>query len=283
MTWIADDRRLWLACGVAALIHLLVLFALRIGVEPAAPVALEITLLGASGRETPLTTRVLAPVAQSGGGMRRELRGTLPQAGDSRTFDGLRHADEFEMRSAQTPQQPPAVVTGEAPSLQSITRGTQESSTGHDASSRLLRQQSAGSNTPTADSTSGDHRASDDNLRIAEGVSARASREAAYRERWRQKVEQTGSRNFPWSALTLGKPRSLTLLVSVRADGSIAQTRVLRSSGLPMLDQAALDILRMAAPFPVFPEALRRDRTELSFAYDWEFLPGDRAALRMRP
>jgi protein TonB len=56
---------------------------------------------------------------------------------------------------------------------------------------------------------------------------------------------------------------------------------VLRSSGQPTLDKAAMEILRIAAPFPAFPEPLRASAAELNFSYDWEFFPGDRSELRV--
>jgi protein TonB len=38
-----------------------------------------------------------------------------------------------------------------------------------------------------------------------------------------------------------------------------------------VLDQAALNILRRAAPFDPFPEAVRVDYDKLRFAYKWQF------------
>jgi protein TonB len=38
-----------------------------------------------------------------------------------------------------------------------------------------------------------------------------------------------------------------------------------------MLDQAALNILRRAAPFDPFPEAIRANYDQLRFAYKWQF------------
>jgi protein TonB len=37
------------------------------------------------------------------------------------------------------------------------------------------------------------------------------------------------------------------------------------------VDQAALNILRRAAPFDPFPEAIRVDYDQLRFAYKWQF------------
>jgi periplasmic protein TonB len=48
-----------------------------------------------------------------------------------------------------------------------------------------------------------------------------------------------------------------------------------RSSGRKDVDQAALSILRLASPFDQFPAELRKQYTELRFAYEWQFLEGN--------
>lgn len=58
------------------------------------------------------------------------------------------------------------------------------------------------------------------------------------------------------------------------ADGRLREARVRRSSGNPALDQAALQILRQAAPFPPFPEALAKSAPSVRFAYEWRFEAG---------
>ena len=62
------------------------------------------------------------------------------------------------------------------------------------------------------------------------------------------------------------------LEVSIRADGSLGEALIRRSSGRKEIDQAALSILRLASPFDPFPEELRKQYDELRFAYEWQFL-----------
>ncbi len=45
----------------------------------------------------------------------------------------------------------------------------------------------------------------------------------------------------------------LRLLVVIRQDGSLEDIRVLSSSGYAVLDEAAIKIVRMAAPYAPFP------------------------------
>ncbi len=276
----SDDRRLWLTCAAAALFHLALIFGLRIGFEPVAPVSLEVTLVAQPTSAAPLNARVLAPVAQTGGGLMRELRSSQARAGTLRDLPGLQHAADLAMQSMQQ-------TGGSVPTLSTDTSeilapsNSQDAQTGTDSRLQLLRREQAGDALSGREQDPTTQTPSDDNLRSGTGPSTRASAQAAYRQLWRQRVERAGADNFPWSALAMGQPKSLTLHVTLRADGTVLQSHVLRSSGLPMLDKAALNILRLAGPFPTFPENLRRDTTQLSFTYDWEFFPGERAALRV--
>ncbi|HXG28462.1 MAG TPA: TonB family protein [Nevskiales bacterium] len=274
----ADARRLWLACGLAALLHLALLFGLRLGSAPVAIPTLEVTLLAMPASSPPLSARVLAPVAQSGGGKRLQPRIPSAREGGPGELAGLVHAADPVLQTDMAAGPVPPRLSTDAPSRQAAVR-SDSARTGAGTALLLPRRERSGD--PSRGEPSASAPVSDDGRRADAGLSTRASREAAYRELWRRRVERAGAANFPWSALAMGQPKSLTLLVTLRADGSVSQARVLRSSGLPMLDRAALDILRLAGPFPPFPDDLRRDTQTLSFAYDWEFLPGDRARLHV--
>jgi protein TonB len=98
---------------------------------------------------------------------------------------------------------------------------------------------------------------------------------APYLDSWRHKVERLGTMNFPQIARSAKGGVNPVLEVAIRADGSLGQIIVRRSSGRKELDQAALSILRLASPFDPFPADLRKKYDELRFAYEWQFLgPG---------
>ncbi|ERJ20812.1 TonB protein [Salinisphaera shabanensis E1L3A] len=97
---------------------------------------------------------------------------------------------------------------------------------------------------------------------------------AEYLAAWQERIETRGSRRYPRALLDAEHPRRLTMAVRVRAGGTLLAVRVLRSSGNDALDNAALAIVRGAAPYPPFDEPLIALTDELSFAYDWLFEPG---------
>lgn len=95
---------------------------------------------------------------------------------------------------------------------------------------------------------------------------------APYLDAWRRKIERLGTMNFPQVARRSRATANPVLEVSIRADGTLGQVIVRRSSGRKELDQAAISILRLASPFDPFPTDLQKKYDELRFAYEWQFL-----------
>lgn len=104
-------------------------------------------------------------------------------------------------------------------------------------------------------------------------ASTRESRIAAYLSNWKRKVERVGTLNFPRQAQARQGDAAPTLEVAINADGRLSEAVILQSSGQLALDEAAMEILRIAAPFEPFPEFLRAEYDVLRFAYEWRFGP----------
>ena len=102
-------------------------------------------------------------------------------------------------------------------------------------------------------------------------VAARESVDAAYLNDWRLRVEAVGNRYYPEASLRYGLYGSLRLLVVIRYDGTLEDIRVLSSSGYTVLDDAAVKIVRMAAPFAPFPPELRAEADKLEIIRTWQF------------
>ena len=114
----------------------------------------------------------------------------------------------------------------------------------------------------------------DDARTLLATPSTRQSGLAEYLDAWRRRVERIGTANYPRELLgniDAGRP---TLEVVIAADGRLDDIVVRRSSGDTALDQAALRILRLAAPFPPLPPSIREDYDVLRFAYEWDFAAG---------
>ena len=103
---------------------------------------------------------------------------------------------------------------------------------------------------------------------------------AAYMEAWRAKVERVGNLNYPDEARRRQLSGKLQLDVALKPDGSIHRIKVRRSSGKRVLDDAAIRIVKLAAPFPKFPESFRDEVDVLHIERTWQFLSNNRLASR---
>jgi protein TonB len=108
------------------------------------------------------------------------------------------------------------------------------------------------------------------------GARTREYRFAQYVEDWRVKLERIGNLNYPEAARQNKIYGSLQLTVSIRADGSVESVEVNRSSGQPILDAAAMRIVKLAAPFPPLPADIRKDTDILSITRTWTFTQSDK-------
>ena len=99
---------------------------------------------------------------------------------------------------------------------------------------------------------------------------------AWYRDEWRKKVERIGNLNYPEEARRQRIYGSLRLLVQIDRSGSITELLILESSGQEVLDQAALRIVRLAAPFAPFSGELAREFDEIEIIRTWRFERSDR-------
>jgi len=111
------------------------------------------------------------------------------------------------------------------------------------------------------------------------GSDAKYSVREAYIQAWVSKVQEWGNRNFPDAARRDELTGTLTLSVTLRADGTVANMHLLRASGHEVLDQAAQRIVTLAAPYSPFPESLRKEYGDsLTIKRTWQFLRGSRLA-----
>jgi periplasmic protein TonB len=94
---------------------------------------------------------------------------------------------------------------------------------------------------------------------------------ATYLEGWRRKVEQIGNLNYPEEARRKHLYGNLILRVAVRADGSVEQVQVLRPSSFKVLDEAAVHIVELAAPYAPFPPDIAAETDVLDITRTWQF------------
>lgn len=94
-----------------------------------------------------------------------------------------------------------------------------------------------------------------------------------YLAAWRLQVRAAANRSFVPVAADCGRAAALRLLVALRADGSAENVRLLASSGLRELDDAALATVQREAPYVVFPAALQAEADVVEVIATWRYTP----------
>ena len=102
----------------------------------------------------------------------------------------------------------------------------------------------------------------------------KAAELAPYLDSWRHKVEHIGTIHFPAAARSAGPKSNPVIEVGILADGSLDRAEIRRGSGSDELDNAALQTLKLAAPFDPFPPDLARQHRVLRFVYEWQWTRG---------
>ena len=108
-------------------------------------------------------------------------------------------------------------------------------------------------------------------VRRLTSVAAQSAADAAYLQDWRRRLEAVGNTYYPQASVRYGMYGSLRLLVTIRSDGSLEEVELLASSGYAVLDEAAIRIVRMAAPYAPFPPELRATADKLEILRTWKF------------
>lgn len=106
---------------------------------------------------------------------------------------------------------------------------------------------------------------------------------AAYQVAWVRRIERIGNLNYPDAARRRHLHGDVMLTVVLGMDGHVRDVRVNRSSGYRVLDEAAIRIVHLAAPFPGIPQdrdANGNRYNELVITRTWQFLPGNHLETR---
>lgn len=275
-----DSDRLATALFVAALLHGLIILGLRFTAPPVSNDALPTleVLIVPPGPDDPQENPDAAYIAQRtqrGQGMGQDpKRASLPEARDEQPPPP--DSVQPDPTRRQTPDEP----AGDLSVLASRALNAQRLATGASPQEEAPvfwavptpAVPTVGLNAAVADRELNlrGPRATDDKL-LAD---TRESAIATYLDGWKRRIERVGTLNFPNEARRRHLSGNPVVEVAIRANGSLESVIVRRSSGHAELDNAAVGIVRLAAPFEPFSGALRERYPVLRFAYEWQFING---------
>ena len=111
-------------------------------------------------------------------------------------------------------------------------------------------------------------------------ASIHRSTDALYLDSWRRKIERIGNINYPEKAKREGIYGSLSLKVAINRDGTVHSLTIIRSSGHKVLDDSAIRIVRLTAPFSPLTKDMAVDTDILEIVRVWQFQPDNRIKTR---
>ncbi|TEA79094.1 TonB family protein [Allopusillimonas ginsengisoli] len=243
---------------------------------PAAPPAraLEVTLVNARSEEAPVSPRILAQQSLDGGGTVQHkayaaspLPRTAAQSPDEIVLAALRRRQEALEAEQQRLYTQLLAEAKTLPARKQPDLFEQSSDPGTDN----RQQESLILNARISAIKERIDRYNEQPRRQFAGPSAQRADYAEYVETWRKKIEILGTEHYPQEAR--GKLYdSLQLTVYIRRDGTLDHTEINRPSRYPVLNQAALRIVQLAAPFPPLPPAITRETDILAITRTWHFV-----------
>ncbi len=263
---------------LAALVHGILIIGITfnavLGSETSDAISLEVTIVADPDQniERPEKAEYLAQASQQGGGNTQEqvrpsapLQSEVPidNIGDE-SGDSLADSALFKDTADQ-------VLTSRAEQDPSVMDKPRDDPS-PDESNAIILESGVVQSLPLPNEDKANLLIHDQNLRqLVTSVDTKESNIASYLQRWKTKIETIGVKYFPEKGAMQGISGSPTLEVTISASGQLAEVIIRNSSGSKTVDQAALNILRRAAPFDPFPEAIRVDYDQLRFAYKWQF------------
>ncbi len=266
--WVADNRLLAYALAASIGLHAALLTIRFVAPEAfnlrAEDPGLEVVLLNTRSERAPTKAEVLAQVALEGGGDKDAGRATspLPNTGVTREGDSLQE-QRRRLEQLETEQKKLlAAVRSDRASVDPIVdkKALEDrlDPTAEDIvdSARALAHQAAII----------DARIEEENKRPKKhffGTSAKDYAAAMYVDAFRNKVERWGNLNYPVEARgrLYGQ---VQLTVVIDKDGQIKELEINKSSGQRVLDLAALNIVRRAAPYGKFTKQMKSEMDLLS-------------------
>lgn len=271
-----EHKRMRNALLAAAAAHVLLVLSVSFNSQTSQrePSQIEVTLATRPSDVAPEDARKVAQVNQQGGGEQADVS-AMTSRNNELPLQSL-----VQQQSAPQQTQPDSRSNGELVSTVAAASRTvsedqredelQENPTvGKNPEVERLNQQLASLEAELANQTR--MQTTSPRVRRLTSVSARQAADAAYLLDWRRRLEAVGNKYYPEASIRYGLYGDLRLLVVITSDGNLEDIRVLKSSGYAVLDEAAIKIVRMAAPYSPFPAELAATTDKLEIVRTWQF------------
>ena len=285
------SARFSLALLIAICVHLFLIFSISF-VAPEkkknkSPQALDVVLMKQSTEAPPEEADYLAQVEQKGGGEREKKNkpktinpGKTPQKGNASSNQPIlvpkKSAPPVVKKSVLATKK---VVPKKAPKLQKKQKPkvTKQKLINSDYLSQLKKQiidLEADLDYET------DIYTKRTKHKYLNASTAKAV-DAEYVRQWTRKIERIGNLNYPNQAKRDKLSGTLILSVTLNPKGRVINITIRSSSGHKILDDAAMRIVRLAAPFAPIPKNVLQNNNALVITRTWLFTQKSNGQFRM--
>lgn len=264
-----------LATGLHAVLLLGVSFGVSLNPAPRLADTLDVVLVKWRSESEPEEADYLAQASQQGGGETTEKsRPSQPVSGELPT---AQHGQDSLQSTPAMPvpeQEEREIVALESESENALEKTrVEQPDTELPSAARLMRQSLDMASLQPELSR---QRQWQSKLPRREFISANTKEYefASYMSAWVSKVERVGNMNYPSDLRRKKLHGDLVLTVGINQNGTVESVDIMRSSGVREIDQAAVDIVQLAAPYSRLPDNIT-DRVDiLHITRTWRFETG---------
>lgn len=270
------DRVMLLCTALAVSLHVLLVFGLSF-TAPSGDRALmqDVTVAVTLSKQPDPQADFLAQANQAGSGVTRQAyRLTSPESSplQAAQLQAVAPQQQQEQREQQTAQAESERVLVTQLSWQQTAQSSNQQAK-REPQAQPTEQQQAAAAIASLEAQYARRKqeySKQTKIHTVDSVSAKADPSAAYIEGFRRRVEQVGNQHYPDLARAKGWSGDVRLMVILRPDGQIRAIRLLESSGHSILDEAARNSVRQAAPYSQF-DASMKAFSELRIIRTWRF------------
>jgi protein TonB len=281
-----NTDRLGLTLFLATALHAMIILGVSFNLEDhfrkdAPPLSLEIVLVHSKSDETPKKADYLAQTNQKGGGeMEEQVRPSSPFPNPKPVATRQGNAPETREESSPPtePKRQQSILNSEKRSTirtQRIEVEPQPTIADRPTAAELMERSIEIARLSAEIRQKQQTYAKKPKVKTI-SANTREFRDALYLKTWQDKVERVGNLNYPDEAKRSQISGHLTMVVEINPDGSLRKAQIGRSSGKKILDDAALRIVTMAAPFSPFSKEMRKEFEVLRIVRTWKFESGNR-------
>lgn len=275
---ISASDRMSFTVFLAGIVHAMLIFGVSFAWEQyQRPHTLEVTLAQHSSSKAPDKADFLAETNQQGSGtLKDKAIITTTEVADfhSDQVQEVQLQEKTALKKSQAQQQQPVITTTSNTNKRVNNQALKNDST-EDAkiskSASLLERSKEIASLEAQLSKKKQAYAKRPRIRRLTSVSTKAHQDARYIEEFRKAVEEVATQHFPKEALAKNLLGTVRLMVAINSDGSIREIKILKRSRYPIINDAAVQSVKLSAPFPPFPKAIRKNTDVLEIIRTWHF------------